>query len=86
MAENYQSKNSMMKYQIIFLKFRNFFQKTSFIINNKINKYQNHFFNNLKKNAMKQKSKSIKTILAVKKSKFFFESLEDKMKFIFFKR
>jgi hypothetical protein len=75
MIEKYESENSMMKYQIIFLKFQNFLYKIDKVVNKKVSSNKTKFFENLKKKTLISKLNPMRNYLGAKKGKFMLSKL-----------
>lgn len=80
MIEKYESENSMMKYQIIFLKFQNFLYKVDKIVKRKTAVNQVLLMNKIKKKTLITKLKPKTKILGAKKAKFLFRKLKNIIK------
>lgn len=76
MIEKYESENSMMKYQIIFLKFQNFLYKVDIITRRREALSKAHFFDAMAKKTLISKIKPLRNILGAKKLKFLFLKLK----------
>lgn len=77
MIEKYESENSMMKYQIIFLKFQNFLYKVDKLMNKKSTSHQDKFFEKLKKKTLISKLNPIKNYLGAKKGRFLLVKIDN---------
>lgn len=79
MIEKYESENSMMKYQIIFMKFQNFLYKVDKLFRRKSQARKVFFVESLKKKTVIARLKPHRSILGAKKGKF----LLSKLHFVF---
>ena len=75
MQEKYESENSMMKYQIIFIKFQNFLNKIDKIVQASLISQKILFFHNLKQKTLLQKFYPLKNNIGSKKAKYLFKKL-----------
>lgn len=76
MIEKYESENSMMKYQIIFLKLQNFLYKVDKVARRREASNAALFLDALAKKTLLSKIKPLKNFLGAKKADFFFSKLK----------
>lgn len=76
MIEKYESENSMMKYQIIFLKLQNFLYKVDKVARRRVARNAAYFFDALAKKTLISKIKPLKHFLGAKKAELVFDRLK----------